>query len=675
MSADDAAAIDLIVQQNFASFTARPGIALSITGPRGYYHRAYGGRGPGDHRLSLDDHMRMGSITKQFTAMAIHKQVELGNLSYDDKLSTFVSGIHRGNEITIRHMLMMRSGIYEFGSYLPVQITNFVLSLTAPFSYAQALAIIQAHPSQFTPGTNYQYSNSNYVLLGRILEIVIGKPIRTILKEEVIDPLGLTETSWPSGVGLPSPFARGFGANILYNIILSIPIIGFLLAWLFGGPHREETYSNPNFEGAAGALVTTVGDLTKFMTAQNDEALLSDPTYAMWRTTFGLVPNPFRPGPAKFGYGMGLIRYGSWFGHDGSVPGYSSAAFYEPTSQATICAMENYQTPEIYVYSRLFNRIADYLYPGSVSSENYVYEVPDPDPDPPATPITHLGTVTDVEVPHETHTHYRTVLIGHGGGGGGGHRNVTIGASRAGGGGGGGAAVIDTGLRPISELGTTFSQTQGTGGLPGICTNGPGSDGTDGTASTFTSGDVELSAGGGGGGQGGQSADPTGGAGGAGGVATVTGISGIELQADGTAGATGARSAVRPTKPPTNTAGGAGGGGGGAGNRTPDEAASPGGHGGDSLYQVGGNGGSYSVRSGGSPPATAAGKPGAGGGGAYMATESSFTYIPSGVGGDANGYGGGGGGGAAGRLAPARPAGSGGPGYARTDFFEIQEEE
>jgi D-alanyl-D-alanine carboxypeptidase len=76
-------------------------------------------------------------------------------------------------------------------------------------------------------------------------------------------------------------------------------------------------------------------------------------------------------GPSEFGYGLGLISFGDWLGHDGSVPGYETESFYEPATGAVIAGMANLQTAKLSIFSRVFEKIADHLYPGSMETSEY----------------------------------------------------------------------------------------------------------------------------------------------------------------------------------------------------------------------------------------------------------------------------------------------------------------
>lgn len=329
----------------------QPGVAIAITGPKGDYAKAYGIASSIPYRtLSLNDHFRIGSVTKSFTATAILMQVDQGKLSLDDTLDQFVPGVPNGHLITIRHMLMMRSGVFDYQSD-PLIAFVFTLFPTWTFSPAGALQSIQNHPSQFTPGTQYQYTNSNYQLLGMVLEKVTGKKYQDVIKDDILTPLGLTKTSFPANASMPAPYAKGYSP-------------------LAFGFYRDVTAINPALFGAAGAMVSTIGDMQKWGNAMRDGVLLSPQSQTLQQTTFCPVPYSGE-GPTAFGYGLGYISFGRWLGHDGSVPGYGSEVFYDPQTGAVIVGMETMQTPDLAIFSRIMQRVAAGLYPGSMETPAY----------------------------------------------------------------------------------------------------------------------------------------------------------------------------------------------------------------------------------------------------------------------------------------------------------------
>ncbi|AXQ60972.1 minor tail protein [Mycobacterium phage Girr] len=357
LSPEDQAMVDLIVEQSRAE-TGQPGVMLQITGPRGNYAKAYGTTVGGTVRpLTLDDHFRMGSSTKMFTAIAFFQAVDKGLISLDDTLEQYVPGIPNGTAITMGHMLSMRSGIAEYTAGInALWVTLFP---TWPWTGAKDFLSTMKGPSNFYPGTDYLYTNSNFALIGMVLEIVDPehRPIKQIFKEDIIDPLGLTETSWPPIGPVPPPAS---------------------IADMF----------NPNFLDAAGALATNINDYTKFAEALRDNAMgLSPESYEAWLSTFWKHStgwDPYANGfyiPSEYYYGYGIESFGTWFGHPGLFSGgWSSTIFFERDSGATFTLHENSNTsnPPAAGYTRIWVRVAEYLYPGTITNDQNWPVPPEP---------------------------------------------------------------------------------------------------------------------------------------------------------------------------------------------------------------------------------------------------------------------------------------------------------
>lgn len=330
-----------------------PGVAISLTGPKGDYSQAFGIAKRGwfqDKPLTLDHRMRIGSITKSFTATALLQQIDKGTLSLTDTLEKFIPGVPNGSTITVEHLMTMRSGVYDYATYPLIQ-AMVVARTQFRFLHTSTLVnLIKSHPSSFAPGTKYAYTNSNYILLGEILRKVTGRDPQTVIKSDVIAPLGLSNTTWPSSATPDKPYAHGYSNRLLAKKHL-----------------KDQTKVNPELFGTAGLLTSTVADLQKWAEYLKTEALLFAPTHQL-RTTNWYEPQPYPgEGPSTYSYGLGLVKFGSWIGHDGSVPGYSAVAFYDTESGATFAGVENLQTNGLAVFSRIFERIGEYLYPGSMA--------------------------------------------------------------------------------------------------------------------------------------------------------------------------------------------------------------------------------------------------------------------------------------------------------------------
>src|SRR6187549_1291973 len=135
---------------------------------------------------------QLGSVTKQFTSAVILKLQEEKKLSVSDKLSKYFPDFPKGDSITIEHLLTHTSGIYNYtnnGEFMANQVTN-------PTNREKIMALFKDKPLDFSPGTNWSYSNSGYSLLGYIIEIVVKKPYEEVVRNYIFNPLQMTHSGF-----------------------------------------------------------------------------------------------------------------------------------------------------------------------------------------------------------------------------------------------------------------------------------------------------------------------------------------------------------------------------------------------------------------------------------------------------------------------------------------------
>jgi D-alanyl-D-alanine carboxypeptidase len=182
----------------------------------------------------------------------------------------------------------------------------------------------------FDPGTEFNYSNTNYVLLGLVLEQVTGKPIAELYRQRIIEPLGLKDTSFPdtSDTSLPDPHTQGYT----------------LQGQSSGEKPRNATDWNASWTWTAGMMNSTVGDLLAYGRALGTGKGLLSPSQQDERidSLVSDVP-PLNQPPLKgnFGYGLGLIKEHGWIGHGGVIPGYNTALYYNPDLDAVVVVEVN----------------------------------------------------------------------------------------------------------------------------------------------------------------------------------------------------------------------------------------------------------------------------------------------------------------------------------------------
>jgi D-alanyl-D-alanine carboxypeptidase len=230
-----------------------------------------------------------------------------------------VPGIPNGSTITIRQLLQMTAGIYDFT--LDEQfIAAYDRDPTVLFTPDDVIAIVARHEPDFAPGASLSYSDTNYTLLGLIVEQITGLSLAEALRELTLTPLGLTETSLPETPELPAPFARGYIAMSATDDTL-----------------RDVTLSNPVTAGAAEGMVSTLDDLLGWAVALGEGTLLTPETQRE-RLRFVPIPGGSR---LPVAYGLGIMEVAGFVGHNGAIYGYSTWVLYDPESRGALVVLAN----------------------------------------------------------------------------------------------------------------------------------------------------------------------------------------------------------------------------------------------------------------------------------------------------------------------------------------------
>jgi D-alanyl-D-alanine carboxypeptidase len=279
----------------------------------------------------MDDKFRAGSIVKPMVSVVVQQLAEEGTISLDDTLPGVLpedvhSKIQDSDQITVRMLLNHTSGIPEWLTpQLEQEIASDPLRVWEP---AEMLDLAAAQPPAFAPGAGWAYSNTDYTLLGEIIEEATGNSWRDEVTERVIDAAGLENTSVPEpgDPSLPENYMRGY-VNV-------------------EGEMTDVSETDPSMAGAAGAaaLVTTVSDITRFWKAVLAGELFENEATLNEMLTY--VDAPAEGG--QVGYGLGVERYMlpggiELVGHLGGAPGYRSIMAYMPAQDMFIATAMNMQ--------------------------------------------------------------------------------------------------------------------------------------------------------------------------------------------------------------------------------------------------------------------------------------------------------------------------------------------
>jgi len=340
---DEQALVDII---NRGMATQRqPGLIAGIWVPgRGSLMRAFGISDLASNApMRLDDHVRIASITKTFVAVTTLRLVDDGRLSLDDTLSKYIEGIDNGSRITIRNLIGMTSGIYDFTSDDKF-LKDFTARPLMPFKPQDVLAIVKRHHPESGPNEKVSYCDTNYILLGLIVEKVTGQPIQQTITEKILQPLGLQHTSFPTTPTIPEPFARGYYAGEDGK-----------------GQLKDYTASNPAVAWTAGAMISTLDDLRGWARALATGTLLKPATRAEQMKFRAIETKPFR-----VAYGLGIANFGGLIGHNGAIFGYTTAMFYWPEADAIIVLAGNQASNFSNATTEIAIQLAEHLFPNKI---------------------------------------------------------------------------------------------------------------------------------------------------------------------------------------------------------------------------------------------------------------------------------------------------------------------
>jgi CubicO group peptidase (beta-lactamase class C family) len=267
---------------------------------------------------TADTVFRVGSITKQFASACILLLAEQKKLTLDDKLSKYFPEFPRAAEVSIRQLLNHTSGVHSYPGRTEATIVRAGISVPDMVKHLGSLGY------DFDPGTNWDYSNSNYFLIGAIIEKVSGQTLRDFARERLFEPLGLSQTAIDRNQDVVPHRATGYERDRAKP-----------------GTYVNAVYSDMSVPGGAGALRTTASDLIKWTEALHGGRVLNAASYKEM-TTVAQVP-----GKNDVYYGLGLWlkpeQGHPLISHNGGIDGFESNLVYLPERKLTLVILTNTQ--------------------------------------------------------------------------------------------------------------------------------------------------------------------------------------------------------------------------------------------------------------------------------------------------------------------------------------------
>ncbi|GCD92584.1 serine hydrolase domain-containing protein [Embleya hyalina] len=275
--------------------------------------------------MDTDGRFRIGSVTKTFSTVVLMQLVAEGAVDPDAPVERYLPGVLPDTRITVRHLLSHRSGLWDYSNDMFARtVPGFEAVRDRVFTVRELIDLATAHPATAVPGTTYQYSNTNFVVIGALIEKVTGRTVREEYERRIIDPLDLRNTAYVH------PETSISGKRIR----------GYLTPDEAGAPLVDSTEQTVSWAQSAGAVISSPGDLDRFMSALLGGRLVrADLLERMLEMT------PSDGSGVRF-YGLGLRRRDlscgiPVYGHTGTVQGYYTYSFTTRDGRRSVTSVAN----------------------------------------------------------------------------------------------------------------------------------------------------------------------------------------------------------------------------------------------------------------------------------------------------------------------------------------------
>ncbi|MDB9374143.1 serine hydrolase domain-containing protein [Nodularia sphaerocarpa] len=352
---------DLAQQLQTALDQARgdiPGASVAIISPEGTW---FGSSGVSNLATGVpvqpSDRFQIGSITKTFVATTVLQLVEENILSLEDKLterlpSSVTDSIPNADQITIRQLLNHTSGISDYVDVLFSQAAVNPGVFLNRWEPEQLVSFINALEPRFNPGESWEYSNTNFLLLGMVVEAATNGNIANEIRDRILEPLALSNTFFAEQEAIPGDYVRGY--------------------WDFDqdGTLNDITGANLSWAWSTGAMISNTADLATFIQSLISGELLEPDTLQEMLTTISpITSNNY----SAYGLGIGTLESPNrfWYIHRGQTLGYRSNMWYSPLENITYIELINSRSSQNLAGATL-TTLRRYQPPASVPEPGFV---------------------------------------------------------------------------------------------------------------------------------------------------------------------------------------------------------------------------------------------------------------------------------------------------------------
>jgi CubicO group peptidase (beta-lactamase class C family) len=304
-------------------------------------------------------HFRNGAVAFAYLGTLLMEFVDEHKVKLDDTIDHWMPTLPEANKVTLKMLANQTSGYPDYETD-PKWLTAFIADPFHIWTFEERMKYAFSRPVQFAPGTNWSYSHTNFMILGEILSKIGKKPLDTLLREKVLDPMGLKNTVASQTSEIPSPVLHAFDSE--RRTALKIPAnIPF---------YEESSFWNSQWGTPIGAnQTTTIDDMATTAVKVGSGALLSKSSYEAMTGPhllgFGKKQDNCAPSCGTqtnvYNYGLGIVRSGSWLLQNPMLGGYSATVAYLPSKKIAIAVFVTYE-PEAFDSEGNYKNSSDALF-------------------------------------------------------------------------------------------------------------------------------------------------------------------------------------------------------------------------------------------------------------------------------------------------------------------------
>jgi CubicO group peptidase (beta-lactamase class C family) len=304
-------------------------------------------------------HFRNGAVAFAYLGTLLMEFVDEHKVKLDDTIDHWMPTLPEANKVTLKMLANQTSGYPDYETD-PKWLAAFIADPFHIWTFEERMKYAFSRPVQFAPGTNWSYSHTNFMILGEILSKIGNKPLDTLLREKVLDPMGLKNTVASQTSEIPSPVLHAFDSE--RRTALKIPAnISF---------YEESSFWNSQWGTPIGAnQTTTIDDMATTAVKVGSGALLSKSSYEAMTGPhllgFGKKQDNCAPSCGTqtnvYNYGLGIVRSGSWLLQNPMLGGYSATVAYLPSKKIAIAVFVTYE-PEAFDSEGNYKNSSDALF-------------------------------------------------------------------------------------------------------------------------------------------------------------------------------------------------------------------------------------------------------------------------------------------------------------------------